>query len=193
MAAHTGKNVLIINGSIHGNKRNTGLLIRYIQKSHPNVRFDVVELQRGPKAPSIIKKLNVADAVLFLTGTYWDSWGSPLQKFLEDFTDYELDKSFFGKPAGVITLMHSVGGKSVLSRLQGVLSSMGFLLPPLTGMAYSLAGALAQKTKSIHADDFWIKEDTETIIENLLLATDKKTEWKKWPIDRKNFKKKWIK
>ena len=30
-----------------------------------------------------------ADGFVFATGTYWDSWGSPLQKFLEETTAFE--------------------------------------------------------------------------------------------------------
>lgn len=127
-----------------------------------------------------------------MTGTYWDSWGSPLQKFLEDFTDYEVRESILGKPAGVITLMHSVGGKEVLSRLQGVLSSMGFLIPPLTGMTCSLATEIAAKKNPQHAKDFWTLGDLEIVLQNIRAAAELEKPWSAWPVDRKNYKARWL-
>ena len=82
-------------------------------------------------------QLEKSQGFVFVTGTYWDSWGSPLQKFLENVTDLEGSPAFLGKPAIVMVLNHSVGGKGVLSRLQGVLSTLGCLIPPMSGIVYS--------------------------------------------------------
>lgn len=185
--------ILIINGSIHGESGNCGLLIQELQKKHQDIQWASVNLAKTKFGPSLLRKINKADALLFLTGTYWDSWGSPLQKFLEDATDLEGRPEILGKPAGVCVLMHSVGGKGVLSRLQGVLSTMGFLIPPMSGIAYSLSGQLALKSKNRHAKDFWCLEDLDVIVKNLVLATQSTTHWKAWPVDRKNFRKKWVK
>lgn len=185
--------ILILNGSIHGESGNCGLLIRELRRNHKEVRFIIVNLAKTSFGPGLVKKLTKADAVLCVTGTYWDSWGSPLQKFLEDATDLEARPEILGKPLGVCVLMHSVGGKSVLSRLQGVFSTMGFLIPPMSGMAYSLSGQLALKSKNVHAKDFWCLDDLDVIVENLKLAAKAKITWQAWPVDRKNFRKKWVK
>lgn len=185
--------ILILNGSIHGDIGNCAVLIKELKKKHKTLEWDIVHLAQTHFGPRLKNKISKADAVLFFTGTYWDSWGSPLQKFLEDATDLEGHSEVIGKPAGVCVLMHSVGGKAVLSRLQGVLSTMGFLIPPMSGMTYSLSGQLALKSKNKHARDFWCLEDLDVIVANLLLAAECTMSWKTWPVDRKNFRKKWVK
>ncbi|HEY8272478.1 MAG TPA: NAD(P)H-dependent oxidoreductase [Pseudobdellovibrionaceae bacterium] len=185
--------ILILNGSVHGDRGNCGIIIQEIRKRHQQINWSLVNLSKTKFGPGLEKKIKKSDAILCLTGTYWDSWGSPLQKFLEEATDLEARPEILGKPAGVCVLMHSVGGKSVLSRLQGVFSSMGFLIPPMSGMAYSLSGQLALKSKSMNAKDFWCLEDIEVIVQNLVIAVEKKILWKTWPIDRKNFRKTWVK
>ena len=184
--------ILILNGSIHGSRGNCSVLIEKLRKTHGKIHWDLVHLAGNSFNKTLIKKIAAADAVLFFTGTYWDSWGSPLQKFFEDGTALEADPRIVGKPAGVCVLMHSVGGKEVLSRLQGNLSTLGFLIPPMSGMAYSLSGQLALTTKSQHSRDFWSLEDLDTIVANLVLAAQTHIAWQTWPVDRKNFRKKWI-
>jgi chromate reductase len=184
--------ILILNGSVHGNSGNCGLVLKSLLKTRKDLDWNVVHLAKTKFGTSLFRKIKNADAILVMSGTYWDSWGSPLQKFLEDATDLEARPEILGKPAGVCVLKHSVGGKSVLSRLQGVLSSMGFLIPPMSGMVYSLSGQVAIKSKNIHAQDFWCLEDLEIVVENLVIAAKMKTSWKTWPVDRKNFRKKWI-
>jgi multimeric flavodoxin WrbA len=184
--------LLILNGSIHGASGNNAVVVRHLAKIHKDIQWDVVHLKKTKYSRTLVSKIEKADAMLFMTGTYWDSWGSPLQKFFEDATELEADPRILGKPAGVCVLMHSVGGKEVLSRLQGVLSTLGFLIPPMSGMAYSLSGQLSIKQKNIHAKDFWTVEDLDIIIENLKIAASAKISWKAWLVDRKNFRKKWV-
>lgn len=183
--------ILILNGSIHGNKGNCGVIIQDLRRQRKDVQWDVVPLAKSKFNQALRKKIQNADAILFFTGTYWDSWGSPLQKFLEDATVLEGQEEVLGKPAGVCVLMHSVGGKSVLSRLQGVLSSMGCMIPPMSGMTYALSSKLASDSKSPQAEDFWCLEDLEVIIDNLILASTEQIAWKTWPVDRQNFRKVW--
>jgi multimeric flavodoxin WrbA len=189
----TNMHILILNGSIHSDTGNCGIIIRELRKRHKQIRWDLVNLSKTRFGPGLAKKMKKADALLCLTGTYWDSWGSPLQKFLEDATDLEARSEILGKPAGIFVLMHSVGGKSVLSRLQGVFSSMGFMIPPMSGMTYSLSGHLALKSKNVHAKDLWCLEDLDVIVDNLEIAAKMKVLWKTWAVDRKNFRKNWLK
>lgn len=129
-----------------------------------------------------------------MTGTYWDSWGSPLQIFFENMTDLEGRDSIVGKPAVVCVLNHSVGGKGVLSRMQGVLSTLGFLIPPMSGMVFSWINQEVTKKKG-HKDavkDLWSLEDLGPIVENFEKALDLNIKWKSWPVDRNDYRKVWI-
>lgn len=185
--------VLILNGSPAGAKGNCGHWVKDLQTSlKKRAQVEVVTLAKTPYSPTLRKKIEKASGLIFVTGTYWDSWGSPLQKFLEDMTDLEASSLLVGKPAAVFVLMHSVGGKSVLSRLQGVLSTMGFLIPPMSGMVYSLVSDIALKGKSSHAKDFWHLDDAELILENFLTACAMKVTWARWPVDKKDPKRKWL-
>ena len=193
------KKILILNGSLAGDSGNTVLLIEYVQKtiSKFNTQTEVIHLRRLLENKIVIKdlklKLNEADAFIFTSGTYWDSWGSPMQFFLEAITEFEGSNILLGKPAAVMITMHSVGGKGVLSRLQGVLNTMGIMIPPMTGIAYSLAGKLALETDSSFADDFWSLEDLDVIVHNLLTSLNNEHSYKPWAIDREDPKRVWIK
>lgn len=137
------KKILILNGSLGANTGNTDFLIDHIQiklKKH-NASTEVVHLkdlmEKNLSLNQLKNKLEAADGFVFTSGTYWDSWGSPMQHFLEVSTELEGTNLFLGKPAVVMITMHSVGGKGVLSRLQGVLNTIGLMIPPMTGIVYS--------------------------------------------------------
>jgi len=188
------KKILILNGSPSGANGNCNIWIQRIKKFKlSGVELEVVHLVESPYGRELRKKISEAEGFIFVTGTYWDSWGSPLQKLLEDWTALEASKAILGKPCAVFVLMHSVGGKEVLSRLQGVLSTMGLLIPPMSGMVYSLVSDLALQNKSSHAEDFWTVDDAQLVLENLITATELNVSWKSWPVDRKNPQRKWIK
>lgn len=186
--------ILILNGSPSGDKGNCAVFIRNLFKFfEKNVELEVVHLNRTSYGPALRRKIAAASAIAFVTGTYWDSWGSPMQKLLEQMTELEATPAILGKPCAVFVLMHSVGGKSVLSRLQGVLSTMGFLIPPMSGMVYSLVSDIALKGKSSHAKDFWHIDDAELIIDNLVKACNLQVNWTTWPVDKSDPKRKWLK
>ena len=175
--------LLILEGGIHGRAHNCGEIVKALLELSPFEKTDVVYLSEGmPLERDIVE----ADAWLLLTGTYWDSCGSIMQKFFEDFTHLECKPEIMGMPAGVITMNHCVGGKAVLSRLQGVLSCMGFLIPPLTGMVIS--------RDSINSDseDSWSLADIDTVLKNLQIASMYHIPWKTWPVDRGDFEKTWV-
>ncbi|WII72577.1 NAD(P)H-dependent oxidoreductase [Bdellovibrio sp. 22V] len=187
------KKVLILNGSPSGDKGNCAKWIKNITpllKKHSAI--EVVHLAKHGYSKNLKKKILDSAGLIFVTGTYWDSWGSPLQKLLEDMTELEASPALMGKPCAAFVLMHSVGGKAVLSRLQGVLSTMGLLIPPMSGMVYSLVSDIALKGKSSHAEDFWQKEDAELILRNFLLACELEIAWHTWPVDKKNPKRHWL-
>ena len=186
--------ILILNGSPQGEKGNCAVLARKIVSLLPaTTSSSIVVLAKSPSLSTVKQKFKKADAVIFLTGTYWDSWGSPLQKFLEDITDLEATPELLGKPCAVFVLMHSVGGKGVLSRLQGVLSSMGLLIPPMSGMVYSLAADLALQAGGHEQEaDFWQLDDISRILKNLLISTKIKASWAAWPVDKEDPRRRWL-
>ncbi|UYL08595.1 NAD(P)H-dependent oxidoreductase [Bdellovibrio sp. SKB1291214] len=186
------KKVLILNGSPSGDKGNCAVFIQKVHNLDKTLNYDVVHLAKTSISTTLKKKIAAADGVIFVTGTYWDSWGSPMQKLMEEMTDMEGTPALMGKPCAVMVLMHSVGGKSVLSRLQGVLSTMGFLIPPMSGMVYSLVSDIALKSKNTHAKDFWQIEDAELILENLKTAMSMQVTWTTWPVDKKDPRRKWF-
>lgn len=193
------KKILILNGSLGAGTGNTDFLIEHIQTKLKTYKAatEVVHLkellEKNLSLADLKTKLTAADGFIFTSGTYWDSWGSPMQYFLETSTEFEGTDLFLGKPAAVLITMHSVGGKGVLSRLQGVLNTIGIMIPPMTGIVYSLAGKLALETESTFADDFWGLEDLNVIAHNLMTCLNKEQTYKPWAVDRDDPKRVWIK
>ncbi len=193
------KKILILNGSLTGKSGNTEHLITELEKhlKMNQAQSEVLELHefldKKITLAELKSKLQSAHGFIFTSGTYWDSWGSPLQYFLEATTEFEASDVFVGKSAAVVITMHSVGGKGVLSRLQGVLNTQGLLIPPMSGMVYSLAQHLALKTESSFAEDFWSIEDAEIVVHNLVVSLNQQTSYKTWPVDHKDPKRIWIK
>lgn len=189
--------ILVINGSLGGSSGNSARLLQEIRsRMRTKAQLDVLTLANQPiPMRTLQKKLGQADGYLFLTGTYWDSWGSPMQKFLESVTPWEGTPLWLGKPAACVILMHSVGGKEVLSRLQGVLVTMGCSIPPMSGMAYSLAGEIAAQNESAHGDDFWRIGDLDIVLENLLEGVSASCDalYRSWVVDRKDPSRIWLK
>lgn len=186
-------NILIINGSLGGASGNTSILLTAAKKyiSEHSGHYEIIHLENNES--DLKEKLSWADGFIFSSGTYWDSWGSPMQRFLETSTEFEASEIFLGKSASVIITMHSVGGKEVLSRLQGVLSTMGLAIPPMSGLVYSLSNHLAlQNSQSDFSDDFWSLDDIEIVIHNLMTAVKGNRHYKSWPIDRKDPKRRWL-
>jgi len=191
------KNILIIDGSLGGRLGNSQQLaekaIDELKKFQ--VQIDVIHLNEliPLKSEMISEKLAWADGFIFNSGTYWDSWGSPLQNFLEVATVFEATPLLLGKPASVLITMHSVGGKEVLSRLQGVLNTMGLAIAPMSGMVYSLATHLALNDATMDfGADFWSLEDIEIIVHNFMTFLERKNTYLAWPVDRKDPTRKWL-
>lgn len=190
--------ILFIHGGVGGDQGNSVELGRALAQFLGD-RATVAELflSQNLSNDEIVGALEAADAFVFTTGTYWDSWGSPLQRFLEEFTRLEGTSVYLGKPAAVLVTMHSVGGKEVLSRLQGVLNTLGMSIPPMSGIAYSYSTQLALTTPVGKTEaDFWSFADLERIAHNLMTAVAQNRTsdftWSAWNIDTSNPNKKWI-
>lgn len=183
------KNVLIINGAIGGRTGNTSMLLKKVKKTilkqHDNVKVKIIQLYPTFCWNAVKRNIKKADCLIFSTGTYWDSWGSPMQQLFEKMTILEGSDYLLGKPACAIVTMHSVGGKEVCSRILGNLVSLGCMIPPFAGFAYSYADHIAHKSRTSSKrllDDVWHIEDLETLLHNLIKAADieSKPEYRVW-------------
>lgn len=177
----------IINGSIGGKNGNTGSLIKKIVKKinkiDSNILIKVIHIRKDFNWLKVRNLIKESDALIFCTGTYWDSWGSNMQKLFEKMTEIEGKKDLLGKPVGVIVTMHSVGGKEVASRMQGVLCSMGCILPPFSAFAYSYADHVAHKSRRFGEkllDDVWHIDDLEAFLWNIIKYSKGEKDWKVW-------------
>lgn len=201
------KKLLVINGALGGKKGNTFFIfenqLKEYLKRNKNVKASILHLSENKKDYSTIgfwkKTLATHDAVFVLTGTYWDSWSSHLQRFLEVTTALECDPAYFGKPIGAFVSMHSVGGKEVLSRLLGVFSTQGYLIPPQTSLTLSLATEMAIRLekntqKKNFSDDFWSREEIPAILSRLMAYTSAvPIGVSPWEVDKKDPKRQWAK
>lgn len=188
--------ILLINGSLNGTKGQSHTIAKSICSFKAGTNeYRHLTLKDQCDISKWKEDLAWAEGFVFLTGTYWDSWGSPLQDFFEKTTDWEVSSLWLGKPAGVIVTMHSVGGKSVLSRMQGVLNTLGLIIPPLCGLVYSLNTHLISENND-HAADFWHLDEVPLILENIqhqieINQTHKPT-WSTWKVDRKDVSRPWL-
>jgi chromate reductase len=186
--------VLLINGSCVGNLGNSAELLSYARRFlEPKVEISSIDLYQNFNFSSHQSEIERSDGFVFATGTYWDSWGSPLQHFLEEATASEGAELWLGKPAAVLVSMHAVGGKGVLSRLQGVLNTFGLSIPPMSGVVYSYVNKLAiQACEPKETQDLWRPADIEIVCHNLVEAMNGSTNWQSWPVDSENFAGKWM-
>jgi chromate reductase len=179
------KRLLVLNGSIRGGAGNTAELLRVAREKVPagvETREVVLATYDGP-VEGLAEELRAAQGLLVGSGVYWNSWGSPLQRFLEVMTAFETSDLFVGKPVGVVVTMDSVGGSDVAERLLGVFSTMGCLVPPLTMVVVSrLATALRDVAGN---EDVWQVDDVEALVHNLALAMSAAAlPWRSWPVVR---------
>ena len=207
--------VLLLNASLAGDAGNTAVLLARAHRllarrttvesltlASLAVAASASDSPPGALHPQLRTALTRADGFLFGTGTHWDSWSSVLQTFLEDATPHEGTTLWLGKPAAVVVSEHSTGGKGVLSRLQGVLVTLGCTLPPMSGLVLSRAALLATQHAPDPAttSDFWCEADLRVVCHNLAEAARVSLpgakpplpRWRAWPVDRRNFHARWI-
>jgi multimeric flavodoxin WrbA len=177
----------ILNGSLGGRTGNTNNLIqkikRIILKRDSETKIKIIHLSPSFDWIKVRRAIKASDALIFCTGTYWDSWGSPMQQLFEKMTQIEGKKHLLGKPAGAIVTMHSVGGKEVCSRILGNLVGLGCMIPPFAGFAYSYADHVAHQKRTTGnklLDDVWHIKDLEAFIHNLFEARSGTNNWIVW-------------
>ncbi|HSI10163.1 MAG TPA: NAD(P)H-dependent oxidoreductase [Rariglobus sp.] len=186
--------LLLLNASLAGDAGNTAILFAEAQALlAPHADLKSVTLAHdSADFSSLLPVLANADGFLFGTGTHWDSWSSVLQKFLEDATPAEGTSLWLGKPAAVLVSEHSTGGKGVLSRLQGVLVTLGCNIPPMSGLVLSRAAMIAAQHDAPASRDFWCRDDLAIVCHNLVESAAGTQRWKTWPVDRTDFTDCWV-
>ncbi len=183
--------ILAIDGALGGRDGNTAaLLARMADVLADRASVATVSLADAPGFAAHAAALAAADAIVVGTGTYWDSWSSLLQRFLEEATPSEGTALWLGKPAAVLVTAHSVGGKGVLSRLQGVLSTLGCVIPPMSGVVIERAtqAALAAADEL----DFWRPDDLEVVAHNVLTSLAGTRDYRAWEVDRGDPARRWL-
>lgn len=188
--------ILLLNAALAGAEGNSARLVaRVAARLGPGaeVKHATLAGPEGQTFPALVPLLREADAWVIATGTHWDGWSSSLQKFLEDATPTEVSDLWLGKPVGVLVSEHSTGGKGVLSRLQGVLVTMGCWIPPLSGVVISKSAQTATRVDTDEAADYWSLDDLDVLADNLLIAARQpRAPWRVWPVDRANFTRVWV-
>lgn len=177
--------LLMLNGSLRGSAGNTeALLSRAAGFLAEDVRAERIALaEYVGSVEHLAARLEESDALLFGTGVYWGSWGSPLQRFLEVMTSYELTPSFLGKPVAVVVNADSLGASEVAHRLQGVLNHLGCWSPPLSSVA--LTRVTLEVSGRPGFEDVFQPDDMRVALQNLCTAARVgRPEWATWDIAR---------
>lgn len=179
--------LLVLNGALRGALGNTGWLCAEAARllaGRARVRllhlaegsFDMTELEAA---------LAEADAILLATGTYWHSWGSPLQRLIEVLTPLENTPLLFAKPVGALVTMDSVGGAELAGRLLSVFNQLGCAVPPcatlvLSRVAIEALAAGAHRAEDPN-DDTWQLADLQHVLDNLLAGPEGRP-FAPWPV-----------
>ena len=186
--------VLAIQAGLGGDGGNSAVLLdRALDLLRPHAEVERASLVDAPGFATHRAALERAEALVISTGTYWDSWSSALQRFLEEATESEGTPLWLGKPVAIVVTAHSVGGKGVLSRLQGVLSTFGAQIPPMGGLVVTLASERAREhAQDGSSDDLWSPDDLEVVCHNLLECARGTRAFRAWEVDRGDPARRWI-
>lgn len=182
--------LLIINGSIRGSDGNSGRIIDWIQRSvAENSVADLSQLTLADPMPAVGQVRNLLashDGFFAVTGNYWSSWGSAMQRFLEVMTFCENGPEFFGKPFACAVTMDSVGGADVASRLHAAFSGLGCWSPPCSTVIISRVAVEAIRANEgkdcDENEDVWRIDDLEIVLNNLMASCKVQRDiWTNWP------------
>lgn len=177
--------IAILNGSLRGSAGNTHALLALCEGwLPPDVEVDRVTLaEYAGSVEDLAARVLASDALLFGTGVYWSSWGSPLQRFLEVMTGYELTPTFLGKPAGVLVNADSLGAVEVAHRLLGVLNHLGCWSPPLASVVITRVALELRGREGF--EDVFQPDDLRVLFANLCTAArTPRPDWTTWGVAR---------
>ncbi|HET9959465.1 MAG TPA: NAD(P)H-dependent oxidoreductase [Polyangiaceae bacterium] len=181
--------VLILNAGLAQERGNSQVLCEFVQQE---LRGKGVACAVANVASIGPAQIAAARALVFVTGTYWSSWSSVLQAFLERMTETEGTSVWLGKPVVVLVSAHQVGAFSVLCRLQGVLCALGCSVPPMTGVVITRVGERVRLNHPDEATDVWGLPDVRIALHNLLEAVRGSRDFRAWNSDREHFEAVWL-
>lgn len=184
--------IAIVLAGLGGAQGNGARLVELAAPHLASVDTELCVLATRPGFAAHEAALARASGFVFVTGTYWDGWSSHLQRFLEEATPSEASPLWLGKPAAVWVTAHSVGGKGVLSRLTGVLSSFGCAIPPMSGLVVTHANELARAHAPEAAVDLYGPADLEISVHNLLEDVRGTRRHRAWDVDRGDPTRRWL-
>lgn len=185
--------VLILNAGLSGSAGNSHVVARQCATwlAQQGVAHELLVL-RDQDSQGAEQALARARRLVFVTGTYWGGFSSLLQRLFEDLTPAEGTSLWLGKPAASLVTAHQVGGQSVLFRLQGVVSSLGCLIPPMSGVVITkVAEQLRARAPALCAD-VWGLSDVATALHNLLAAPSPTGQFAAWPVDHDHYAERWL-
>lgn len=185
--------VLILNGGLGGRQGNSQVVAEHAARllAARGVAHELLVL-RDAAPGHVLAALQRAERLVFVSGTYWGGFSSPLQQLFEELTPSETSELWLGKPAAVFVTAHQVGAQSVLFRLQGVLVTLGCALPPLSGVVISKVGEALRARAPELCDDVWGLIDVETALANLLASPYAPRAFRTWPVDRESYAARWL-
>lgn len=181
------KKILIINGSLRGSTGNSGAIVQKAIDLLSGTEVNVLTLaEPQPSIKEVYHRLADADALVVISGVYWNNWSSLLQRFIEVMSIYENSPAFFGKPVSCVVSMDSVGGAEVAARLLAVFVNLGCWTPPCSTLVISRVGneAIAGgKNRTVDPnEDVWRLDDLEYLLHNLAASLNVQASiWKSWP------------
>ena len=178
------KSLLVLDGSLNGKSGNTAGVVDALLALLPNdFKIDYIELKDIPDCLTLEDKLRNADGFILASGTYWQSWGSPMQRFFEQATPWEATDIWLGKPACTIVTMHSIGGMEVMGRIQSNLALFGAFIPPLCSIVHSHVNQMAAASGEKNYD-IWDLDYLPTIAHNLVAAINGTFDYQPWEVDQ---------
>lgn len=185
--------VLLLNAGLSGRDGNSQVVVSHAAQSlqRLGVAHEIVVL-REASLPDVTAALSRAERLVLVTGTYWGACSSLLQAVLEQLTPSEGTSLWLGKPACVLVTAHQVGAQSVLFRLQGVLSTYGCSIPPMSGVVISKLGEALRRTAPELCRDVWGLDDVSTALHNLLATPLLPHAFRSWPVDSEHYAERWL-
>lgn len=187
--------ILAIQAGLGGADGNGSVLLGHaLEHLTPHADVETVVLASSPGFAPHRAALDRADGVVIASGTYWDGFSSLLQRFFEEATETEGTELWLGKPVACLISAHSAGGKAVLSRLQGVLVTLGAQIPPMGGLVVTLAAQIAREHATAEeAADLWGVDDLDIVCHNLVVAARAdRTAYRAWTVDRADPARRWL-
>lgn len=185
--------VLVLNAGLGGAEGNSQVVAEHCAEwlQARGVVHELLVL-RDASPGQVPAALERAERLVFVSGTYWGGFSSLLQQLFEELTPSEGSALWLGKPASALVTAHQVGAQSVLFRLQGVLTTLGCLIPPMSGVVISKLGEALRARAPELCDDVWSLVDVGTALHNLLAVPASPGAFRAWPVDSEHYAERWL-